>query len=329
MKGLFGFRKLDMYMGRVHKRRLWSIIALFACAIYAVAGAVGGTTFKTYAAEPKVMVTDYSISGDSVTAGENFELSVTIKNTATKAVSNMKVSVYAENGEFIPEEGAGTVYIKELKADSEETLTFAMKTITGLEEKTYKLMVKNEYEDRYSQAYTVTDTLYIPVVLTQRVSVTDRYVSGGAVLGEAIESTGSINNPGTGKHYNVSVEIESDYVEPQTSYVGNIEPGKSGSVDLISKAVRSTPGNADGNIKMKVSYEDQQGKVKYEEHRISIQVQEPVYSNVEKIKEEQPKVDSRVVTCAALGAVVVVIFIVMGARKRLRKRRNHYDEGII
>ena len=128
-----------------------------------------------------------------------------------------------------------------------------MKTITGLEEKTYKLMVKNEYEDRYSQAYTVTDTLYIPVVLTQRVSVTDMYVSGGAVLGEAIEITGSINNQGTGKLYNVSVEIESDYVEPQTSYVGNIEPGKSGSVDLISKAVRSTPGNADGNIKMKVA----------------------------------------------------------------------------
>ena len=84
MKGLFGFRKLDMYIGRVHKSRLWSIIALFACAIYAVAGAVGGTTFKTYAAEPKVMVTDYSISGDSVTARENFELSVTIKNTAQR-----------------------------------------------------------------------------------------------------------------------------------------------------------------------------------------------------------------------------------------------------
>ena len=61
--------------------------------------------------------------------------------------------------------------------------------------------------------------------------------------------------------------------------------------------------------------------MKYEEHRISIQVQEPVYSNVEKIKEEQPKVDSRGVTCAAVVAVVVVIFIVMGARKRVRKRK--------
>lgn len=302
-------------------RKIWSIAVLMACLLYMVAGAVGSETLKTYAAEPKVMVTDYTISGGSVTAGEDFSLSITIKNTATKTVGNMKVSVYAENGEFIPAEGAGTVYIKELKGGSEEVLTFAMKAITGLEEKTYKLIVKDEYEDRYSQPYTVTDTLYVPVVLTQRVSVTDMYVNGGAVLGEAVEITGNINNQGTGSLYNVTVEIESDYVDPQTSYVGNIDPGKSGTVDLISKAIRSTPGDSEGTIKMKVSYEDQQGKVQYKEHQISLQIQEPVYSNVEKIRDEQPKSYGRVVIYAASGAVVILLLVVMKVRSYRRKKK--------
>ena len=50
------------------------------------------------AAEPKVMVTDYKIKENEVVAGGTFTLEVTIKNTADKKISNLKMAVASEGG---------------------------------------------------------------------------------------------------------------------------------------------------------------------------------------------------------------------------------------
>ena len=60
-----------------------------------------GTMASVSAAEPKVMVTDYKIKENEVVAGGTFTLEVTIKNTADKKISNLKMAVASEGGELL------------------------------------------------------------------------------------------------------------------------------------------------------------------------------------------------------------------------------------
>ena len=91
------------------------------------------------AAEPKVMVTDYKIKENEVVAGGTFTLEVTIKNTADKKISNLKMAVASEGGELIPASGAGTGYLASLEGGETYTFEFPMQAAANLEEKAYKV----------------------------------------------------------------------------------------------------------------------------------------------------------------------------------------------
>ena len=95
------------------------------------------------------MVTEYKIKEHEVVAGGTFTLEVTIKNTADKKISNLKMAVASEGGELIPASGAGTGYLAGLEGGETYTFEFPMQAAANLEEKAYKLTVTDEYEDRY------------------------------------------------------------------------------------------------------------------------------------------------------------------------------------
>lgn len=284
-------------------------------------------TVTSQAAEPKVMVTDYKIKEKEITAGGEFNLSVTIYNTAKKNVKNMKVSVLSEAGEILPAEGAGTAYVEQLDAQTEETISFKMKAADGLEEKSYKLQVSLAYEDTNGVSYTVEDAIYLPVQLEQRYSFTDVMVDGEFTLGEELEITGSINNLGNGTLYNVSVKTSGDNISEQNSYIGNIEPGKSGSVDLVVTASHLSDGTARENYVI-VSYEDKQGNQQESKELLSVfqqpdsEIVAPVYENVEVVKEKKDTTNTGKIVTGMIAAVVIIgVVVFMAYRKWKRKQR--------
>lgn len=279
------------------------------------------------AATPRVMLSDYSIEEGSVTAGKEFTLKLTLQNTAAKSsVRNLKVSVSSENGEFLPTQGAGTAYLDKIDAASGAEFVFPMRAVDGLEEKSYKITIKTEYEDTGGNPYEVTDSIYLSITLEQRLSITDVYLAENNLeLGDTVEICGTVNNLGAGTLYNVTAHIEGDNLAEQESYVGNIASGKSGSIDVLTKADVISHNAGDKN-KLIITYEDKAGNVYSEECDFGVSVAQPIYEDLEKIK-DTPDVSGVVRQIVIILVIVaVIVLIIFIAYKRWKKKQKMLDE---
>ena len=274
------------------------------------------------AATPRVMLDDYNVKEGQTVSGREFTLELTLKNYSAKQVKNLKVSISAENGEFIPVKGAGSEYIESIAAGETDKVTFNMKAIDGLEEKSYKVNVTTDYENTNGYEYKVEESIFLPVSLEQRLSVTDFFVDSNlSAVGDTVEISASINNMGEGALYNVMVEVEGDNIEEQKSYVGTIEKGKSGNLDVLTKADVVTEGDHKDN-KMVIKYENKAGETFTQEEVIDVSVNVPVYDNLEKVKEGN---DNSLAWKAVIKIIIIILIIAIVGyalyRRRLRKQR--------
>lgn len=278
------------------------------------------------AATPRVMVSEYHVKEGQVISGEKFELCITLKNESSNAVKNLKMTISTENGELLPVQGAGTAYMKEIKGGEKQEVSFPMEAAYGLEEKSYKLAIKTEYEGS-GIGYTVDETVFIPVSLNQRLSVTDIYTAETSYeVGDTVEISAKINNLGSGSLYNVSAKVVGDNLSDAETYVGNIEPGKSGTIDLLTKADTVSTVSR-GNNQMIIFYEDKAGnQYKNEVEMNEIKVTAVVYNDFEVVKERKDLSGiGKTVFWIVIGILVVtVIFLFL--IKRRKKKLAYLDE---
>ena len=283
------------------------------------------------AANQRLMVVDYKVSDGQVVAGKEFTLSVVMKNTSQKAVKNIKMTISSENGEILPVDSAGTAYVESVDAGKEETVKCKMNATYGLEEKSYKLGIKLEYEGSYGEEYCVEDAIYLPITMAQRISVSDLYIAPeDAKLGDSVEVTAVVNNLGESTLYNVSVRVYGDCVNEVESYVGNIEPGKSGNLDLLTKAIKQTRENDTSDTmknKLKVFYEDKAGnQFETEDKDLGLVVSAPVFDKMEVVKkgvDYGPIIRTVVWFIVGIAALVLVILLWI---RRKKKKQQLLDE---
>ena len=278
------------------------------------------------AATPRVMVSDYLVKEKKVIAGKEFNLTVTLKNTAKKVVKNIKLSVNTENGELLPAKGAGTAYIEQMEAESEKELIFNMRAANALEEKAYKLLLKTEYESSSGLEYTVEEALFIPVFVEQRLSVTDIFMADDHVeLGDTVEISAMVNNLGDGMLYNVAARLKGDNIQETETYIGNIESGKRDMIDVLTKADIVTEGDHKKN-QIVIFYEDKEGNVYEREEEIVIKVGEPVYENLEKVKEDNSSKENLINILEGITVITVIVIIGFLIIKRRKHKQQILDE---
>ncbi|MCM1272659.1 MAG: hypothetical protein NC225_10030 [Clostridium sp.] len=302
-----------MYKTKKNSKNIYIFIMAVMLAIASFAG------MQSKAAEPKVMVTDYQLNPTAVVSGESFKLILTLKNTASKKVRNLKLTVSSEAGELLPAKGAGTEYISEFPAEQEMEITFDMMAVKGLEEKAYKLTIKSEYEDVNGYSYTVEDNIFIPISLKQRLSITDVLTDDSVKLGDDVEITGMVNNLGEGTLYNVSVRVEGENIDEQVSYIGNIESGKSGNIDIITKTTHSNEMASKNS--MIITYEDKQGNKFEESQEISIYVDAIDYSNLTTLKETKKEGISKTTTITIVAVALLILIIILSVMRYRRKKK--------
>ncbi len=284
------------------------------------------TPAKVEAATPRLMVSDYEVSSGSVIGGKEFNLKLTMKNTAAKnTVKNIKVTLATENGEFLPVDGAGTAYVESMDANAEETISFKMKAVKGLQEKSYKVTIKTEYENSNGMGYTVDEAIFIPVTMEQRMTVTDLFVEGGDIhIGDSVEVTAKINNLGEGALYNVIATLKGDGVDEMTSFVGKVESGKSGNVDIITLASEVT--YATSKAYLYITYEDIDGNKQEMKEELMVNVSSPVYDDLELIKGEETKHIDWTLVWWIVGTIVVVVIVAVVIIKRAKRKKKILEE---
>lgn len=286
----------------------------------------GGATGNT--STPRLMVAGYETGKDTIYANESFTLTLHMENTAKTSVSNIKLTLGSEENNFIPEGGVGNVFIDGMEPGEYKDVKFQLRAATGLEEKIYSLIVRSEYENGKAEAFSSEDTLYIPVSLRQRLSVTDIFLTEEQVeVGDTVEISGVVNNLGEGNLYNVAAYITGDNLKETQTYIGNIESGKSGTIDVLTKAIVVTEGEHITN-EMMITYEDKDGKVYEQKTNIDVRVVEPVYENLEKVKESKDYTGTvkklvEIIVMFAVLAACVWLYI-----RRKKKKQKMLDDFI-
>ena len=218
---------------------------------------------------PRVIVTGFSTSPETVHAGDTFTLTLHLQNTSkATAVKNMVFDIQAASestdttyvaASFLPTAGSSTVFVDKIAAGANKDISIELEARSDLAQKPYVINVKMNYEDESVNAYENTASVSIPVrqearIDTSSVEVTPQSIEVG---GEANVSF-SLYNIGKTKLYNASVKFQADSVTGGDTYLGNIDPGATGSVDAYLSGAAAT--TDDGKVKILITFEDESGE---------------------------------------------------------------------
>lgn len=290
-------------------------------------GEAGGTPSgaRTGVSVPRVMLKSLATAPQSVPAGGSFTLSFSLVNMSKKArVNNLKVSLSQAEGAFLPAEGSSSLYVPTIKAGGTNEQKMTFHALPTLENRPYAMTLTVEYEDTESNAFSTSETISVMVAQPSRADVSSSTVSPESVIpGQEAIATFSVNNLGKTKLYNTRVSVaEGQGVEARDQFIGSIEPGAAGNVEL---SLIGTVEHA-GPVKAVITYEDEFGNATTLEKEINLTVN-PVpasqQSNPESVSPPEQEEKGIVVEPWVYwvgGAVVVGIAALIVTISLLRRR---------
>ena len=276
------------------------------------------------ASQPRLMVTSYKLDSDYVTPDGDSTIEITFKNQSqSKAVSNIKLSLVEESGEIKPS-GTGTEYVSRIYAGSTYTweTTLRASKIAPIGE--HKLSVTAEYEDKYFNAYSSSDTLIVNVSQSAGLDY------AGVVLPRKVTQentvTMDVNLMNTGKCLVRNSKLTFDIEGLETGsvlFIGEIPAGESKTGSANFRVSTDKLGEVKG--KAVLSYEDEFGNPYSKEIEISTVIEEKPAEKSETEEEETFNTKYQkwwaflVAGIAAGGAVGFVIPTAVNAKKQRRE----------
>lgn len=300
---------------------------------------------------PRIIVTGFSTEPDTVYAGDTFTLSVYVQNTSSNTrVSNIQFDLKAASSgaqgsetvdAFLPTSGSSTVYIDSIAPKESAIISMEMTARNDLSQKPYVITLSSKYEGKKNQAYEATANISIPVNQEAKIDFSDGEVMPGYIsVGDMSNIMFDIYNKGKTTVYNVQISFDDGYVTGGTAFVGKIEPGSTGSVDV---EVTGNMSNIEtGNVVCTITYEDQSGQVITTEKILNLTVDEAyVYDDAgyedeymyddAPVNEGPSPVIFIIIGIVAVVAIIVVTVLLVKKNKakkaRLLKELEDNDDG--
>ena len=311
---------------------------------YIQTSGTAGVSADGKASTPRVIVTGFETTPEVVHAGDSFMLTLHLKNTSTAtSVNNMifefDAAVEGKDSEttyesFLPTAGSNTIFVDKMAKNGTRDIQIEMEARSDLAQKPYAINVNMSYEDEHVNAYTNKASVSIPVKQEARIDMSQPEVTPSSIdVGSEANVMFSIYNLGKTKLYNVSVKTDSEFFSGGDCFVGNLDSGATGSVDMYLTGEAAT--TDDGTVKLQITYEDETGAPTTVEKEISLFVTEPVYDDG--MHDDTAMPDGDTGNGMGIGgkiAVVVVILIAAGVagavivmkRKKKKEQQNLEDD---
>lgn len=285
----------------------------------------GGVTGPPGVSVPRVMVEGFTVEPQVVFAGQEFTINFSLRNTSKVTyVQNMMVTIASPDSAFLPVGGSSSLFVPRIRAEGAAGQSMTFRALPSLEAKPYTLTISLDYEDSKINSYQSSETLAIEVNQELRADASAPQLTPAALnLGQQGSLTFSVQNQGKSKLFNAKATIgEGQALAPVEAFIGSIEPGGSGAVDLTVTALEA----ATGPVKVDVTYEDVTGKSFTLTREVPVEIMEMAPEG-EPGGEEFPMEPSApeagglpiipiVIGAAVLIAAVVTLLIVRGARRR-------------
>ena len=285
---------------------------------------------------PRVIVTGFSTEPGEVRAGSNFRLVVHLKNTSSRTgVSNLLFDLQApssgteeaaEAPAFLPASGSSSIYVDSIPAGGTKDISIELNARADLVQKPYSITMNMKYEDSGAAQYEAQSSLAIPIRQEARFEFSKMQIAPDTVsVGEEANISCSLYNLGRVKMYNVKARFEGKMIDTQEQFIGNLDAGATGTIDVIVTAKKATQGSEE--CKLVLTYEDDAGNVSTSEQKFKMTVlEETATEDTEMMPDAVPEENgSPAVPVAAALAVIAAAGGAVVFRKH-RKKKNHEAE---
>lgn len=296
---------------------------------------------------PYIIVDSYDYGGSSVTAGEDFELTLRLRNTSSDhSLENIVMSV-SPMGVFSMASSSNTFYINRLMSGSimEKTIrinTGLAKVTDDEDANSIDIKFTYQYGIRENDVLKMhsgnsSESITLPVNFPDRFELGVPEYSSHVFAGEELYITVPMINKGRSSVYNLSAFIQGDMSNPgQHQYIGNLNAGTESSADF--SVMFDNPGTYKGEII--VTYEDTNMNPKEISTIFSVNVQQmdvgpsrpdiPVMPQQPETEPEeaQPKKDKTKPIKIALALLVGSMSAYTTVAKAKAKRSIFLDEDI-
>lgn len=304
-------------------------------------GIIGGSGQEATGSKPRIVVTGFETNPAQVFAGDTFMLTIHVQNTAKDtAVTNVLFDMQAaQEGEdktntysaFLPTSGASSVYLDRISADTTADLNIEMTAKADLAQKPYVLEVNMKYDAGTMFDLTDTASVSIPIYQESRFDTSiPEVVPADITVGSQSNVMLSIYNTGKTTLYNVQVKFHADSIDEASAFVGNLQSGATGNVDVMLTGIAATMD--DGSVNMEISYEDDAGNVTTTEKTITLFVSEEFFDDAmmgemmpeDMMMEEEGGsktglVVGIIITVVVVAAAGLIIFLQIRKKKKAAK----------
>lgn len=302
-------------------------------------GIIGGNGQEASGSKPRIVVTGFETNPANVYAGDTFTLTIHVQNTAKDtAVTNVLFDMQAaQEGEdktntysaFLPTSGSSSVYMDRIGPDTAADIVIEMTAKADLAQKPYVLDVNMKYDA--STVFDLTDkaSVSIPILQESRFDTSiPEVVPSDIEVGSQSNVMFSIYNTGKTTLYNVQVKFIADSIDEASAFVGNLQSGNTGNVDVMLTG--STATMDDGTVVMEISYEDEAGNVTTQEKTITLFVNEfymddmmmggDMMGDDMMMEEEQGPKKGLIIGIVTASVVVAVVVLVVFLKLRKKKK---------
>lgn len=292
-------------------------------------GGEGSEPVKIQTATPHIIISKYTYGGESVQAGKKFDLSIEFRNTSKSlAVENILMSVETEEGLTITN-SSNTFFFENLGAGAVRSQKIPMKALNMDKSSSPSCTVSFTYEyvdgDQRLEK-TAQERIAIPVTEPDRFELEAPKDLTPAVAGQEYTLSVPFNNKGKGTVYNLEAYVEGDMttLSPKQN-LGNIDSGRSGSIDLIL-----TPQEAgDHTFKAVIAWENTAGEEVKKSFELTLPVQEnipaaPEGGEMMLMEEETPSIPWG---WLAAGLIVLAAAAFWWLRSRKKKKATLAKPG--
>lgn len=239
------------------------------------------------ASQPRLMVSSYTLAGESLSTDKSSVLKITFKNySRKKALYNLKFTITDESGE-IKIDGMGTKYVEKISAGGSYTWEVSLTAAKTAQIGEHKLSVTAEYEDEYYDAYSSSDTISLNIKQSVGLDYDGIMLPTKVTQGDTFSMEATLMNTGKSDLRNCKLTFSIDGIESSgTLFIGEIPAGESKSGSANLRAALDKLGEVKGKITL--SYEDAFGEQYSKDIEVSTTVNEKI-EIVEEPEEEQAK----------------------------------------
>ncbi len=279
---------------------------------------------------PRVMLAGFVSTPAQVEAGADFTVSFTLRNTSKRTrVQNIKVSLSSgEGAAFLPADGSSSIFINRISAGDDSIQTMSFHSLSSLEERPYQMQLSVEYEDAVANAYSSQEMVSVSVKQKVRADTSvPQVVPEMLQVGQDGSVTFNIHNQGKTKLFNAKAVVKKgQHVTGEEMFIGTIEPGTSGAVDMLVHADEES----EKPLVIEVTYEDVDGTVT----ALSKEVPMSVMPVMEEFPEDGfPGEDEDMgmgfplwpLIIAGLVLLLIILLVVLLVRRAGRRKRERDD----